>query len=48
MKLGFKRAAVPAGGEIEPPGKGFKLERISHIRELAERLGPCQGGASRV
>ena len=43
QKLGFKRAVVPAAGEIDGKPQGLEIRRISHLRELAERMGACQG-----
>ena len=43
QKLGFKRAIIPAGGEVDAKTTGLEIRRISHLRELAERLGACQG-----
>ena len=37
QKLGFKRAVVPGAGEIEP-GIKLKLDRIGHLKTLAEGL----------
>lgn len=43
QKLGFKRAVVPAAGDIDSKTTGLEIRRISHLRELAERIGACQG-----
>ncbi len=48
QKLGFKRAVVPAAGEIETKSLGIEIRRISHLRELAERMGACQGRPGRA
>jgi DNA repair protein RadA/Sms len=47
QKLGFKRAVVPAGGEIDAKVAGLEIRRISHLRELAERMAACKGGPAR-
>jgi DNA repair protein RadA/Sms len=47
QKLGFKRALVPTGGEIDVKVPGLEISRISHLKELAERMGACQGGPAR-
>lgn len=43
QKLGFKRAVLPAAGDIDSKTTGLEIRRISHLRELAERIGACQG-----
>ena len=43
QKLGFKRAVIPAAGEVELGSIGLKIERITHLKELAERMAPCEG-----
>jgi len=40
-KLGFSRAVIPAGGDVETGGLGITLSRLAHVRALAERLSPC-------
>src|SRR5262249_1278078 len=47
QKLGFRRAVVPSAGDID--GKPLDLEicRISHLKELAGRIGACQGRRER-
>jgi DNA repair protein RadA/Sms len=42
-KLGFRKAVVPAAGEIDGKPQGIEIRRISHLTELAERMGACQG-----
>ena len=42
QKLGFKRAFVPAAGELEVQPSKLGIERLSHLKELAEAVGPCQ------
>lgn len=39
QKLGFKAAMVPGAGEIEPGIAPATLQRISHLKQLVERLG---------
>ncbi len=41
QKLGFKRAVVPAAGELEDGALRIKLERHTHLKELAEGLPSC-------
>ncbi len=41
QKLGFKRAVVPAAGDLEAGATRIGLNRISHLKELAESVGPC-------
>ena len=47
QKLGFKRAVVPAAGEVDADAfkgaTGLKIERITHLKELAARMAPCEG-----
>ncbi len=38
-KLGFKRAVLPAAGEIDGAVKGLELDRVGHVQELVERIG---------
>jgi DNA repair protein RadA/Sms len=42
-KLGFTSAVIPAGGELRKEAGDAKLglHRISHLKELAAGLGPC-------
>ncbi len=42
QKLGFTKGVLPAAGEIEPPKKGFKLERLTHLKELSDALNSSQ------
>lgn len=39
-KLGFKRAVLPASGEIDT-GIKLDLTRLAHLKDLADRLAPC-------
>ena len=41
-KLGFKQAAVPASGEVDASAVKIRLTRLTHLKELAESIGPCQ------
>ncbi|MDX2158767.1 MAG: DNA repair protein RadA [Hyphomicrobiaceae bacterium] len=41
QKLGFKRAVVPAAGEIDTSAARISLDRIGHLKELADAIGPC-------
>ena len=40
-KLGFAKAVIPSTGEIEKTAAKLALDRLSHLKELAERLSPC-------
>jgi DNA repair protein RadA/Sms len=40
-KLGFKRAVVPAAGEADIGSIRIGLDRLGHLKELAESVGPC-------
>ena len=40
-KLGFDQAVIPAAGEIGSEGGRLALTRISHLKELADGLRPC-------
>jgi DNA repair protein RadA/Sms len=42
QKLGFKRAYVPAAGEIDSPPSRLAIQRLSHLKELAEAVASCQ------
>ncbi|MEZ5816583.1 MAG: DNA repair protein RadA [Hyphomicrobiaceae bacterium] len=42
QKLGFKCAVLPAAGDLERGGHRIALERLAHLKELAESVGPCQ------
>ena len=42
QKLGFKRAIVPAAGELDEKALKLKLTRISHLTALADALAPCE------
>lgn len=41
QKLGFSTAVMPAQGEIDPSAFALELERLSHLKMLAERFAPC-------
>jgi len=41
-KLGFKRAVVPAAAELDGAVPGLELERVAHLKQLADGLLPCQ------
>jgi DNA repair protein RadA/Sms len=41
QKLGFKRATVPAAGDLDAGAARIRLDRLSHLKELAESFGPC-------
>ena len=38
QKLGFTRAVLPAAGEIDAAPVTLSLERIDHLKSLAEEL----------
>lgn len=50
-KLGFKRAVIPAAGEIEKGGDRPKTHRLTHLREIIDIVGAgktkAAGGAGR-
>ncbi|MEZ5855264.1 MAG: DNA repair protein RadA [Hyphomicrobiaceae bacterium] len=41
-KLGFKRAILPAAGDIDGDVSKIAMERIGHLKDLACSVGPCQ------
>ena len=41
-KLGFKRAFVPAAGDLDFKTPKLSVQRLSHLKELAEAIAPCQ------
>ena len=40
-RLGFKRAVIPAAGEVERSAFALELERTRHLKDLADGLGSC-------
>ena len=42
QKLGFKRAFIPAAGDLEAVAGKLAVQRLSHLKELAEVVGPCE------
>ncbi|MDX2257541.1 MAG: DNA repair protein RadA [Hyphomicrobiaceae bacterium] len=40
-KLGFTTAVLPVAGDTDKLPKGFKLQRIAHVKQLAEKHAPC-------
>ncbi len=42
QKLGFKKAFIPAAGDLDLPQSKLGLQRLSHLRELAQAVGPCK------
>jgi DNA repair protein RadA/Sms len=38
-KLGFKRAILPAGGDLDERTANLTLSRLAHVKDLAEALG---------
>jgi DNA repair protein RadA/Sms len=49
QKLGFKRAVVPAAGELDTKSVGMEVTRVGHVGELVAKIGSQQGrqGAAR-
>ena len=48
QKLGFKRAIVPAAGEIDAGAAGsLRIDRVNHVKELAEAISACEGSRGR-
>jgi DNA repair protein RadA/Sms len=43
QKLGFRRAAMPAAGEVEEAAVRLRLDRLAHVKALAETAGPVPG-----
>ena len=41
QKLGFARAVIPAGGEVDTGALTIELQRHSHLKALAEAMAPC-------
>ena len=41
-KLGFATAVMPSPGELNSNSANLKIERIGHLKQLAETLSPCQ------
>jgi DNA repair protein RadA/Sms len=41
QKLGFRRAVMPAQGELETKMSKLTLRRVTHLRELADGSLPC-------
>ncbi|MEQ1710435.1 MAG: DNA repair protein RadA [Hyphomicrobium sp.] len=41
QKLGFAKAVIPSSGEVEKNAAKLELDRLSHLKELAERLASC-------
>ncbi|MCK5090283.1 MAG: DNA repair protein RadA, partial [Hyphomicrobiaceae bacterium] len=41
QKLGFRRAVMPAQGELETKVSKLTLQRVTHLRELADGSLPC-------
>ena len=40
-KLGFRHAVLPQAGEVDETALTLSLERIPHLKRLAEQLAPC-------
>jgi len=41
QKLGFQSAVLPQAGEIDATALTLSLQRIPHLKMLAEQLAPC-------
>ena len=41
-KLGFKSAVIPTQGEAEHDASSLDVERIGHLKQLAETFSSCQ------
>jgi DNA repair protein RadA/Sms len=41
QKLGFRRAVMPAQGELETKTSKLQLRRVAHLRELADGSPSC-------
>lgn len=41
-KLGFAKAVMPSPGDIDLKASDLKIQRIGHLKQLAETLSPCQ------
>ena len=41
-KLGFETAVLPAAGDIKKKAASIKLDRVKHLKQLADTLAPCQ------
>jgi predicted ATP-dependent serine protease len=41
QKLGFRRAVMPAQGELETKMSKLTLHRVTHLRELADGSLSC-------
>ena len=41
QKLGFRRAVLPQAGELDATALTLSLQRIPHLKMLAEQLAPC-------
>ena len=42
QKLGFTKAIMPSAGEIDRPPKALKVERLTHLKDLADAIVACQ------
>ena len=42
QKLGFVQAFVPAAGDMDFKTPKLSVQRLSHLKELAEAIAPCQ------
>ncbi len=41
QKLGFRHAVLPQAGEVDETALTLSLDRIPHLKRLAEQLAPC-------
>jgi DNA repair protein RadA/Sms len=42
QKLGFRGASIPSHGEVDTSTVRLALRRVSHLKDLAESIGPCE------
>lgn len=41
QKLGFSKGFIPDSGDIDAASVRLDLERLGHLKRLADRIGPC-------
>jgi DNA repair protein RadA/Sms len=41
-KLGFETAVLPAAGDIKKKAASIKMDRVKHLKQLADTLSSCQ------
>ncbi len=42
QKLGFSKAVVPGAGDIDEKRLDLEVDRLGHLKQLAEMIAPCQ------